>query len=331
MTRLSRSSLRVGVLGSGAMAETHLRAWQALNLPWIAIHDRNQEAATALATAYGAQVYRDAADLIEDCDVVDICLPTFLHRALVEQAARAGRHIICEKPLAVTVEDGAAMIRACEDAGVRLFVGMVVRFFPQYLKAAELVHTGQLGALQVMRLKRVGFAPHGGRSWFADDALSGGVIVDMMLHDIDYAIWLAGSVTKVYALRTRTETRQYVQAVLTHTNGVLTHLESGWAYEPGLFRTGLDLSGTQGLIEWSSEILPPVELLPSEPQHNGAVPLPAVSALNDPYTAQLRHALSCFETGAVFHVTPADAFRALQVATAITSAALTGQAIGIRS
>ena len=174
-----------------------------------------------------------------------------LHREVVEQAAREGRHVICEKPLALSAEDGAAMIRACERAGVRLFVAMVVRFFPQYLKAAELVHSGHIGSLQVMRLKRVGFPPHGGSSWFADDTLSGGVMVDMMLHDIDYALWLAGGVTQVYAKLTRTATRQYAQTVLTHDNGVITHIEGGWAYQPGLFRTGLDLAGTQGPL-WTS-------------------------------------------------------------------------------
>ena len=324
---MSGSPLRVGVLGSGAMAETHLRAWRALDLPWVAVHDRNKEASTALGQRFGALIYDDVARLMQDCDVVDICLPTFLHREVVEQAARTGCHVICEKPLALSAEDGKAMIRACERSGVRLFVAMVVRFFPQYLKAADLVHSGHIGSLQVMRLKRVGFPPHGGSSWFADDALSGGVMVDMMLHDIDYALWLAGSVTRVYSKLTRTATRQYAQTILTHDNGVITHIEGGWAYQPGLFRTGLDLAGTQGLVEWSSDELPPTLQLPERRLNAGAVPLPAVSALNDPYTAQLRHALSCLERGTPFNVTAEDALRALQVALAARHSALTGRAV----
>lgn len=309
------------------MAETHLRAWRALDLPWVAVHDRNKESSSALGQRFGALVYDDVARLMQDCDVVDVCLPTFLHREVVEQAAHTGRHVICEKPLALSTEDGAAMIRACERAGVRLFVGMVLRFFPQYLRAAELVRSGYIGPLQVVRLRRVGFPPHGGTSWFADDALSGGVMVDMMLHDIDYALWLAGDVTRVYAKLSRTAEHQYAQTVLTHASGVTTHIEGGWAYQPGLFRTGLDLAGTQGLIEWSSDSPPSTLHLPEGQLDAGAVPLPPVSPLNDPYTAQLRHALSCLERGTPFEVTADDALRALRVALAARHSALTGRAV----
>ena len=321
------SRLRVGVLGSGAMARTHLRAWRALDLPWVGVCDRNLEAATALGQSYGAEVYHDAAKLIQDCDVVDICLPTFLHRELTEQAAQAGRHVICEKPLALTTEDGAAMIQACEAAGVRLFVAMVLRFFPQYRAAAAQVRAGAIGDLQVLRLKRVGFAPHGGQSWFADDARSGGVMVDMMLHDIDYALWLAGDVTRVYAQLCRTETQQYAQTVLTHQSGAVTYLEGGWAYQPGLFRTGLDLSGSQGLIEWSSDALAPLSRLPEPTAEVGAVPLPATSALDDPYATQLQHALNSIESGTPFEVTSQDALKALEVALAARRAALSHSAV----
>ncbi len=81
------------------MAQTHLRAWRALDVPWLALHDRNLETATDLAHTYGAKAYDNAAELIRDCDVVDICLPTFLHLEAVMQEALAGKHIICENPL----------------------------------------------------------------------------------------------------------------------------------------------------------------------------------------------------------------------------------------
>ncbi len=309
------------------MAQTHLRAWRALDVPWLALHDRNLETATDLAHTYGAKVYDNAAELIRDCDVVDICLPTFLHLEAVMQVALAGKHIICEKPIALSTKEGMAMIQSCETAGVRLYIAMVLRFFPMYRRAAELALAGKLGTLQVLRLKRVGFPPHGGTSWFADDALSGGIVVDMMLHDIDYALWVAGDVVRVFARLTRTTTQQYAQAILTHSSGAITHIECGWAYQNGLFRTALDLVGDAGLLEWSSDAPPSSLRLPNTVEMIGAVPLPAISAASDPYTMQLQHAAHCLETGSPFEVTTQDAVRALNVALAVRSSALSGRAV----
>lgn len=321
------TQLRVGILGGGAMARTHLSAWKALGAPWIGIQDRNTQATSALGATFGAQVCDTPEALMLDCDVVDVCLPTFLHREAVESAARAGKHVLCEKPLALTLEDGTAMIEACEAAGVRLYVAQVLRFFPQYRRAAQLARAGQLGILQVMRFKRVGAAPYGGNSWFADDALSGGVVVDMMLHDLDYALMLAGEVTRAFARITHTPTRQYAQAVLTHTGGVLSHFECGWAYAPGLFRTAFDLAGDAGLLEWSSDTPGPLTRIPLEQNVKDGVLLPQVSAASDPYTAQLEHAAHCFETGAPFEVTPQDALGALRVALAVRESAQSGRAV----
>ena len=323
------TQLRVGILGSGAMARTHLNAWKALGAPWIGIQDRNLEATTALGATFGAQVCHTPEALLEDCDLLDVCLPTFLHREAVGKAARAGKHVLCEKPLALSLEDGTAMIHACEAAGVRLYVAQVLRFFPQYRQAAQLARAGQLGTLQVMRFKRVGAPPYGGSSWFADDALSGGVVVDMMLHDLDYALMLAGEVKRAFARITRTPDKQYVQAVLTHSSGVLSHFESGWAYAPGLFRTAFDLAGDAGLLEWSSDAPGPLTRMPLEEEVRQGVLLPEVSAASDPYTAQLEHAAHCFETGEPFEVTPQDALSALRVALAVRESAQSGRPVSL--
>ena len=321
------TQLRIGILGSGAMAQTHLNAWRVLGAPWIGIQDRNLEATATLSARFGARVYDTSEALLHDCDVLDVCLPTFLHREAVEMAARAGKHAICEKPLALTLEDGSAMIEACEAAGVRLYVAQVLRFFPQYRQAAQLARVGKLGALKVMHFKRVGSPPYGGAAWFADDSLSGGVVVDMMLHDLDYALMLAGEVSRVYARITRTPTQQYVQAVLTHASGTLSHFECGWAYAPGLFRTAFDLSGDTGLLEWSSDAPGPLTRIPPVESVQGGVLLPVVSPASDPYTAQLEHAAHCFETGTPFEVTPQDALGALKVALAVRESAQSGRAV----
>ncbi len=90
-------------------------------------------------------MYPDYAALLNDVDVIDICTPTHLHYEMVLQAAAAGKHIICEKPLARTVTQAQDMIRACRTAGVKLFVAHVVRFFPEYALAKAQVDQGKVG------------------------------------------------------------------------------------------------------------------------------------------------------------------------------------------
>ncbi|SMB79377.1 Gfo/Idh/MocA family protein [Deinococcus hopiensis] len=319
--------MRVGIVGSGSMGWAHARAWHTLGVE-LAVHSRNWEEATRLASLWDARVSPDLDSLLAEVDVVDVCLPTFLHRETAERAARAGCHVVCEKPLALAVEDAEAMFAACDAAGVRLFVAMVLRFFPQYRAARELVRAGQIGEPRVLRLKRVGSPPHGGTSWFGDEARSGGVILDLMLHDIDYALWTLGEAERVYARSTTAGAHQYAQAVLTHRSGASCLIEAGWAYPDGLFRTGIDLAGTSGLIEWSSDAAPPVQTF--HPQKRGeqqAVALPAVSPGTDPFVLELGAVLAALKEDRPFEVTPGEALGALRTAFAIRESARTGRAV----
>src|SRR5258708_14610889 len=149
---------------------------------------------------HNIQSFGDSADLLNNVDIVDICTPTATNKPLVLTAAKAGKQVICEKPIALTVEDAQAMIEACRQ--VRFFIGMVLRFFPQYRAAKQLVAAGRIGKPGVLRLKRVSYVPQKPEAWYFNDAVSGGMAVDLMIHDFDYARWLAGEVERVYALKT---------------------------------------------------------------------------------------------------------------------------------
>ena len=142
------------------------------------------------------------------------------------------------------------MIDACTKSGVRLFIGMVVRFFPQYRLAKELVDQGKVGQIGVLRLKRIAYPPMKPvDNWFVDENRSGGMVLDLMIHDFDYARWLAGEVDRVFARRSQASSSpaQYIQSIIRFKNGAFALIEGGWAYPPGVFRTALDVSGTDGL------------------------------------------------------------------------------------
>ena len=311
--------MRIGIAGTGTMAEVHAAAWRTIGAELTGCASLSPAQAEAFSQRHNIRRFEDYADLLDTVDIVDICTPTATHKPMVLRAAKAGKHVICEKPIALTLEDARAMIDACRD--VRFFIGMVVRFFPQYRSAKQLVAAGRIGNPGVLRLKRVSYVPQKPPAdWYFNEALSGGMVVDLMIHDFDYARWVGGEVDRVYALKTVAvdSPAQYVQAILRLKTGALALIAGGWAYPPGVFRTGLDLSGTEGVIEWSSDQPSPLTaFLPPKPGETATVGLPTSGLTDDPYTAELRHAYQCIQSGAPFEVTAEDALEALRISLAV--------------
>ena len=323
--------MRVGIAGTGTMGEVHAAAWRDTDAELIGCTSAHSDQAEALANRYKMRVFTDYAELLNEVEIMDICTPTPLHKPMVVQAAKAGKHVICEKPVALKPEDAQTMILACQEAGVRFFVGMVVRFFPQYRLAKELVANGQIGNLAVLRLKRVSYVPQKSPdNWYFDPTISGGMVVDLMIHDFDYSRWLAGEVERVYAQRSRSMRgpAQYIQTILRFRSGAIALVEGGWAYPPGVFRTALDLSGTEGLIEWNSDQPSPVlTFLPPKPNDTASVGLPVSGLDQDPYAAEIQHAYRAILTGTDFEVTAEDALEALRISRAAEESLSTGRPV----
>jgi myo-inositol 2-dehydrogenase/D-chiro-inositol 1-dehydrogenase len=326
---MKMQAMRVGIIGTGTMGDVHAAAWRAVGAQLAGCNASNPAHSAAFAQRYGIRAFADYGELVDNVDIVDVCTPTSLHNPMVVAAAEAGKHVICEKPIALTLEDAQAMIEACRH--VRLFVGMVLRFFPQYRAARDLVVTGQIGKPAVLRLKRVSYVPQRPREdWFFDDARSGGMVVDLMIHDFDYVRWLTGEVERVYALKSQSSegAAQYVQASLRLRSGAIALVEGGWAYPPGVFRTAFDLSGTDGLIEWSSDQPSPVHtFVPPKPDDTASVGLPVSGLSEDPFAVEIRHAYECIQSGAAFEVTAEDALEALRISLAVKESLETGKPV----
>ncbi|HLE14421.1 MAG TPA: Gfo/Idh/MocA family oxidoreductase, partial [Anaerolineales bacterium] len=192
--------MRVGIVGVGFMGTTHAAGWEETGAQLAGMAAETVEAAQQLAGQYEVKNYPDLAAMLPDVDVVDICTPTHLHLEMVLQAAAAGKHVVCEKPLARTVNQCREMLAACRQAGVQLLVAHVVRYFPEYALARRLVAEGQIGRPGVLRLTRGSYRPKKPEgNWFLDEEKSGGILMDLMIHDYDYARWIAGEVESVYA------------------------------------------------------------------------------------------------------------------------------------
>jgi predicted dehydrogenase len=323
------TSLRIGLIGSGFMGSAHAHAWMKTPAAVSAILSEDPASAARLADATGAQIADSLDALLAACDAVDICTPTDLHHAHALAAARAGRHVVCEKPLARTAHHAAEIVALCALAGVRLCVGHVVRFFPEYAAARALVAQGAIGHVGVMRLSRCSFRPAADRpeSWFHDEARSGGMILDLMIHDFDYARWVAGDVERVFA-RAHFGAAPYALVTLRHTGGAISHIEGGWALPKPHFRTSLEIAGSTGLIEHPAESSTPLEYLLHQ-RETGApdIATPTSPLLQDPYEAEIAHFHDVLTGAAELRVTGEDGLMAVRIALAAVESARTGRPV----
>lgn len=311
------SGLAVGVVGAGSMAQTHLASWQRLGAATVVFSPSGR--AAQFTDGYGAGVLGTWDELLSRCDVVDICTPTGTHRALAERACAARRQVICEKPLALTHADAAAIIVAAESAGVQLHVAHVVRYFPAYARARELIADGAIGTVQRLELRRTGGAPE--PAWFHDEALSGGVLMDQMIHDFDYARWVLGEADAILA-RTETATTdgsRVVRAVatMTHGTGAVVQLTGGWLARTEPFTTSLRAVGDAGELRHTNSG-GGLELV--TPDGTRTVELGGES----PYDAQLAEFAAAIGGGPTPRIGPADALAAVDLTLAARRSAATG-------
>jgi predicted dehydrogenase len=326
--------MRVAILGTGFMGKVHAEAWSQSDARLAAVVGKKGAEGNALAEAFNVRFATTLEDVAGDIDVVDICTPTHLHLEHCLRAAEAGKHVICEKPLALTVADGQRMIQACRGAGVRLLVAHVLRFFPEYRLAREITARGDIGEPAVLRLSRCTFRPRKADNWYVDPARSGGMILDLMVHDFDYARWVAGDVVRVFAKGAQTSAPaggiDHALVILTHRHGAISHIEGSWAYPPPIFLTRLEIAGAAGLIECASPSTTAIEMhLRLEGEPTQEVPLPTSPLQESPYTTQLRAFHAALVRGTEDPVRAEDGAAAVQIARAAIDSVRRGTPVEI--
>ena len=316
----------IAILGAGMMGKVHASAYRAMNQTssiWIV--DPVASRARVLAESYGAVVTSFEEVLENDgIDIVDICTPTFTHRDLAIRALEVGKHVFCEKPVALKLGDARAMDEAAGKSGMKFMVGHVVRFFPQYSVVKELSVARDIGEIVMARLYRGGsFPSHGIDNWFADPEKSGGVFVDLSIHDFDFLRKLLGPVTTVEARSSmlssdkKKSSFDHGMAILKFKSGALAHVEGSWAEPPGMpvgFGTFYEFIGTRGMITNSYERETTLKLQTSiegEPKYAQENP-----AHFDPYAAELKSFLLSVDEDKEVPVNGKEAIESLRIALA---------------
>lgn len=321
------STHRVGIIGTGFMAGVHAAAWQSLDATLVAFLEHTTESKVGELGQYDATIYTDLDAFLDAVDIVDICAPTHLHVEFALAAAAAGKPTICEKPLTLNVAEGAGVITAFSDRGLPLQVAHVLRFSPTYTALRDAVISGRIGDPAVLRLSRLSFAPKRGRtSWFNDENKSGGIAFDLMIHDLDYARWVAGDVTSVYAKSTRTGWGHTI-AILKHASGAISHIEGSWSNPAPVFRTIAEIAGSTAVIGYSSDETAPLDVRLHKPPPDISTGLGDVAVAANPFELELQHFLNIVNGGEPEVITVQDALEAVRLAEATRRSAATGRPV----
>ncbi|TDQ02196.1 MULTISPECIES: Gfo/Idh/MocA family protein [unclassified Leifsonia] len=294
----------VAIVGAGRMGRAHAAAWATNDVPVLyAVSPRRRPDLPEAPDARWATRLEEALD-DPAVTIVSVCTPTPSHADLAIQALEAGRHVLLEKPIALTVEDAERVEAAAGRARGTLMVAHVVRFFPGYAALAERVTAGTVGRPRVVRASRVSAAPIG-YDWLEDESRSGGMLVDFAIHDIDQASAYLGRAVGVTSIPSAgagfgvpvTTTIEY------EGGGVAQVLSVSDLPEGQPFRTTFEVVGDTGVDA-------------AEPE------------AGDAFAAQARYFLDCVTAGVPTTRGPvSSAVEALRVAVAARESARTGRRI----
>ena len=332
---MTKRSIGLACIGTGYICEIHARSAAAVEGVCLkAVWSRSQDSGKRFSERHRiSRVFTDHRQLLNDpeVDAVIIGLPTPLHHKTVLEASEAGKHILCEKPIAASVKEGEEMIRSAAAAGVLLMVGHVLRFWPEYMAAKQLADGGSLGRIVSLSACRLSSVPRwSAGSWLLDPGQSGGVPVDLQIHDIDFIRWLLGEPLDVAAKGTKNPKGLVSDVVsLFQFQGALASAHASWALPEGeKFKTGFELIGDGGVLRYDNLSKPTLSLS----QNGKAQPPPALRSI-DPYVAQLEYFVECVRTSrSPLRCPPEDSLAALalslRVKSLVDSCSTTGQVRG---
>jgi predicted dehydrogenase len=239
------STIKVGLIGGGGIVDAHIRGYRAYAdlIEVTAVADVIDEIARRRAAELGAAAYTDFRQMIleADLDAVDICLPHHLHAEAIVSAAQAGKHILCEKPLCLTVEQANQVQQAVRTAGVTLMCAHNQLFLPAVSRARQLLDQDILGIVYEVRITDTFYNDFNPKNmgWRATATTSGGgELMDTGYHPTYLMLHLAGgSAVEATALLSRHRLRfmdseDSAQVLVRFDNGIVGHLITSWAYDP---------------------------------------------------------------------------------------------------
>jgi len=351
---MSERTFGFGIVGCGVIAPFHARAVADLpNARLVAVADTVAEQARLRGEEFGVDHHADVDALLArpDVDVVSVCVPSGLHAEIGIRAAAAGKHVVVEKPIEVTLEAADRLIAACHDHGVALTVIFQNRFGAAVQRLRGLIDGGRLGRLisgdAVVKWYR-SQAYYDSGAWRGTWALDGGgALMNQGVHYTDLLQWMMGPVDRVFA-RCETaahegmETEDLAVALLRFSSGAVGVLQASTAIYPGLAER-LEVTGTGGTVIVESGRLRACELKDekgetsaygakldgdSRPADNGPASDPAAIS-HAGHRAQIADLLDAIECGRPPVITGEEARKALELILAVYRSAREGREVSL--
>lgn len=338
--------VNVGIVGIGFMGVTHFKALQKVKgarAAAICTRDENKLAgdwsrvqgnfgdAGGIQNLKGVARYREIDDLLADdsIDLVDICLPTPLHREMTIKALRAGKNVLVEKPVALTLKDADAMISAAQQAKKLLMVAHVLRFVPAFAEARELALSGKYGALCGVHLKRIigRKTAETERSYFDE---SGGPLLDLHIHDTDFMMHLCGTPSRVQSGGYATSTGDVLYfntQYFYEGKSICASAQCGSIGQPPVtFEHGFDFYLENATLRYNNLHNAEAISLCAGGKQKELVP-----RRKDGFQAQLQHAVECVQNNRASEIIGAENARAaLAVCLQEQQSALKGKAVTVK-
>lgn len=224
--------LKVGLIGCGFMGVMHANCYKVLpNVEIVAVADIRREKAEEIAKGTQAHIYGDGMELIEqaDVDIIDICLPTFLHAEYALAAMDKVKYLFVEKPVTLTVEESEALIIKQQQTGCQVQIGQVIRFWDEYVALRDIVNSGKYGKVVNANFRRISPTPDWGwQDWLRTPRLSGGAAQDLHIHDMDYVLSLFGEPAHLCSVsNTLGEEKSYVNTLMAYDDFAVS-VEGTW-------------------------------------------------------------------------------------------------------
>ena len=257
MTPVAAARVKIGIVGSRFQADCIAASVRMIadEAEIVAVASPTPGHAAAFAARHGiAAHYTDYRDMLRDpaIELVSITAPNRLHAPIAIAAALAGKHVLCEKPLCITLEEADAMIDACARAGVLLLYAEELLFAPKYVKAKQMADEGAFGRVHLVKQGEKHSGPHS--DWFWDvEQSGGGALMDLGCHGIAFCWWFLGKPairsvyaqlsTQVHGARTRGEDEAL--AIVEFGGGSLGIVENSWT-KPGGMDDSIEVFGAAG-------------------------------------------------------------------------------------
>ena len=253
--------IQVGLIGAGGIGEAHSSAYALIPEAKVcAVVDVRTERAELLANRHEARAYTslEAMLAVESPDMVDICTPSFTHKMIAIECLKRGLHVLCEKPIAMTLNDAEEMVAVATQRRRKFMIAQVIRFWPEYLFLKQVFEKGTYGQLLQLSFSRTCGAPvWAWEGWYMDPQRSGRAPFELGIHDLDFVNFMLGKPDNVSAVAIeRPELNfSYLHTHLKYLVGLRVETEAAWYAGPVPFKASFRAVFEKSVLEYKDDAL----------------------------------------------------------------------------